>query len=93
MLKYIQITTGDGVELLSADAILYAESVDSTNAKLHLVGAAAHIAVAGTDLTSGFAEAINSALQIAGETNWMKTTSIVDLGAMTVTSLTVTAGV
>ena len=92
MLKYIQITTADGVELLAADGILYAESGSSTAAKIFLKGVEAHIAVVGTDLTSGFVENVNKALQVAGETNWMKTTSVVDLAGMTVTSLTMTTG-
>lgn len=94
MLKYISIKTDDGVELIAADAILYCESGTSTAVKMALKGAAAHIAVAGTGLTSGFAEAVHAALQVAGETNWMKTTSVVELpSGVVVTSLTVTSGV
>ena len=94
MLKYLQITTGDGVELIAADDILYCESGSSTAVKMALKGGASHILVSGTNLTSGFAEAVHAALQVAGETNWMKTTSVVELPiGVVVTSLAVTAGV
>tara|TARA_B100001175_G_scaffold317783_1_gene336411 strand:+ start:3316 stop:3600 length:285 start_codon:yes stop_codon:yes gene_type:complete len=94
MLKYLQITTGDGVELIAADDILYCESGSSTAVKMALKGGASHILVTGTGLTSGFAEAVHAALQVAGETNWMKTTSVVELPiGVVVTSLAVTAGV
>lgn len=94
MLKYLSIKTADGVELIAADDILYCESGTSTAVKIALKGGSNHILVTGTGLTSGFAEAVHAALQVAGETNWMKTTSVVDLpSGVAVTSLVVTAGV
>lgn len=89
-MKYLEFTTGDGVELLAADAILYAESVSSTAAKIHLKNLSHHIAVVGTGLTSGFAENVNAALLNAAGTKWSDTVSVVNLNGMTVTSLTVT---
>lgn len=94
MLKYLEITTGDGVELIAADDILYCQSGSSTAAKIALKGGSNHIAVVGVALTSGFAEAVHAALQTAGNTNWMKVISKVELPVgVSVTSLTVTAGV
>jgi len=94
MLKFLQITTGDGVELIAADDILYCQSGSSTAAKIALKGGTNHIAVVGVALTSGFAEAVHAALQVSGETSWTNTTAVVNLpGGTTVTSLTVTGGV
>jgi predicted transcriptional regulator len=93
MLKYIQITTGDGVELIAADAILYAASESSTAAKIHTKDGN-HIAVVGVALTSGFAEALHAALEEAAIKSWQNPIAVVALpSGTTVTSLTVAAGV
>lgn len=92
MAKYISLVTNDGTELINADQILYSETDTSSAAKIHLGDGAHHIAVTGTNLTSGFAEAINDALESAASTASSSSTTIPVLlpGGMTVTALAVT---
>ena len=66
---YILLDTDEGEMQINASQILYSEVDSSSAAKIHLGDGSHHLAVAGTNLTSGFADAINVALQNAAKSS------------------------
>jgi len=75
MPKYITLdTASDGNVHLNVDAILYAETASSTAGEIYLTSGTHKMTVTGTGLTSGFGEAVNSALVQAQETKWSDAT-------------------
>ena len=92
MAKYISLnTTADGYVYISVDQVLLTQVASSTAAKIELGGGSHHSAVVGTDLTSGFAMAIQTALKSAAETRWQDAVIKVQLPSpVVVTSIAVT---
>lgn len=92
MAKYLQITTGDGVELIPVGEGLYAERTSATAMRIYSnsMGSLHHYALVTAGSTFAMVTAINEALQIAAETGWTSSVRPVVLpDGETVTSITV----
>tara|TARA_R100000781_G_scaffold41185_2_gene28408 strand:+ start:3268 stop:3549 length:282 start_codon:yes stop_codon:yes gene_type:complete len=93
MAKYITIdSSADAANVhINIDKILYAETTNSTTARIYLMDGAKYIAITGTNLTSGFEENVNTAMVTAAQTSWTNATVAVDLeDDMTVTGVAIT---
>ena len=86
MNKYLSFTTGDGVELVKASAILYVSIVGATQVDLHELTGAKKIKLTCVGATQAFVDAINEALKTAAETSWTK--AVVEVPLTGVTSIT-----
>tara|TARA_R100001460_G_scaffold9049_4_gene22128 strand:+ start:5899 stop:6180 length:282 start_codon:yes stop_codon:yes gene_type:complete len=92
MAKYITISSSAdaGNVHIAIDKILFAETNSSTAAKIFLMDGTKHIAITGTNLTSGFGENVNAAMVTAAQTSWTNATVAVDLeDDMTVTGVAI----
>jgi len=87
MNKYLSFTTGDGVELVKASAILYVSLVGATQVDLHELTGAKKIKLTCVGATQAFVDAINEALKTAAETSWTK--AVVEVPLTGVTSITI----
>lgn len=91
MAKYLQITTGDGVELVPIGDGLYVERTTATAMRIYGVNETLHhFALVTVGSTFAMVTAMNDALTDAAQTSWQNAVVPVVLPAgETVTSITV----
>ena len=91
MSKYLQITTGDGVELIPIGEGLYVEQTSAILMRVYSnsMGSLHHYSLVTVAGTFAMVTAINAALTTAAQTSWTNAVVAVDLpSGETVTSIT-----
>tara|TARA_R100001244_G_C5124328_1_gene124233 strand:+ start:349 stop:636 length:288 start_codon:yes stop_codon:yes gene_type:complete len=94
MTKYLQITTGEGIQLIPIGAGLFAEQTSATALRIYSnsMGSLHHYELVTVAGTFKLVTAINAALEIASRTVWTNAVEVVALPVgETVTSITVAA--